>query len=352
MESISKEGSLNSDLILNFVVNSRFRVLRHLCLIFLLGAAFYYTPVEFAEPINTFAKVGLFVVLLSLFYINMYKLVPSFLFRDNYFGYFLWLIGLFVVIQLLAYNERHIIFAYIRPATAHQNDKPNLFAVSFVFIILIGASAAVKLFQRSIADNQRISDLETNTIKAELEHLKKQINPHFLFNTLNNANVLTQKDPEKASRVLMKLSDLLRYQLYDSARNKVFLTSDIRFLEDFLNLEKIRRDKFDFGITQEGPLSGVEIPPLLFITFIENAVKHNMDIENTPFVYVFFKLIGNDLHFNCINSKPKFEVSKNTNGGLGLANVYRRLELLYPGKHTVNVQDNHETFSIDLKINL
>jgi LytS/YehU family sensor histidine kinase len=140
--------------------------------------------------------------------------------------------------------------------------------------------------------------------------------------------------------------------LYDSARNKVFLTSDIRFLEDFLNLEKIRRDKFDFGITQEGPLSGVEIPPLLFITFIENAVKHNMDIENTPFVYVFFKLIGNDLHFNCINSKPKFEVSKNTNGGLGLANVYRRLELLYPGKHTVNVQDNHETFSIDLKINL
>ena len=121
-------------------------------------------------------------------------------------------------------------------------------------------------------DTQLINELERSKTLTELEQLKNQINPHFLFNMLNNANVLTKKDPEKASQVLMKLSDLLRYQLYDSSRDKVLLTSDIHFLEDFLNLEKVRRDNFDYMISKEGNLSGVFIPPLLFISFVENAV--------------------------------------------------------------------------------
>jgi LytS/YehU family sensor histidine kinase len=182
--------------------------------------------------------------------------------------------------------------------------------------------------------------------------LKKQINPHFLFNTLNNANVLTQKDPEKASQVLMKLSDLLRYQLYDSARNKVFLTSDIHFLEDFLNLEKIRRDNFDFSITLNGELQGVEVAPLLFITFVENAVKHNIDAENSSYVYLFFSVIDDELNFHCINSKPHIRVAKSKNGGLGLTNVMRRLELLYPGRHELKVTDTLETFNVHLTIKI
>jgi len=150
---------------------------------------------------------------------------------------------------------------------------------------------------------------------------------------LNNANVLTKKDPNKASEVLMKLSDLLRYQLYDSARDKVLLTSDIRFIEDFLNLEKVRRDNFDFLISKEGDLSGVQIPPLLFISFVENAVKHNNDTEKLSFVNLFFNVSNNELSFKCINSKPKIKAIKNVTGGLGLKNIKRRLELLYPSTH-------------------
>jgi LytS/YehU family sensor histidine kinase len=282
----------------------------------------------------------------------MYWLVPRFLFKDNYLGYFLWNILLFAIIQTIGLTAKHFLSAYIKPSYNHPNDEPNLFAFSFVFIVLIGAAAAVKLFQRWIVDSQRINELETATVQSELENLKKQINPHFLFNTLNNANVLTQKDPEKASQVLIKLSDLLRYQLYDSARNKVFLTSEMHFLEDFLNLEKIRRDDFEFTITQDGDLNGIEIAPMLFITFVENAIKHNIDAENSSFVYVFFSVVDGAVHFHCINSKPRITVAKSGSGGLGLANVMRRLELLYPHRHDLTVTDNIETFNVHLAVKL
>jgi len=351
MAPVNTLRNFNNDIILRIIVERRYRLFRHLALICLLGAAFYNGKMEFSEPVNTYVKTAIFLILLSLFYINMYWLVPKLLFRDNYMGYFLWNIVLFILVQLLAHSVKHFVSTYFKDPLEHKDD-PNLFAIYFVFMVLIGASAAVKLFQRWIRDTQRINELETITIQSELEHLKKQINPHFLFNTLNNANVLTQKDPEKASQILMKLSDLLHYQLYDSARTKVLLTSDIRFLEDFLNLENIRRDNFDFTLTQDGQLQGIEIAPLLFITFVENAVKHNIDAEERSFVYVFFAMLKDELHFHCINSKPKIKVKRDKDGGLGLANVMRRLELIYPEKHDLRVTDNAGNFNVHLIIKL
>nr|WP_262903597.1 histidine kinase [Niabella beijingensis] len=200
-------------------------------------------------------------------------------------------------------------------------------------------------------DRQLIYELEQSKTYAELEQLKNQINPHFLFNMLNNANVLTKKDPEKASQVLMKLSDLLRYQLYDSAREKVLLTADIHFLEDFLNLEKVRRDRFDFLISKEGNLSGVQIPSLLFISFVENAVKHNNDATKPSYVNLYFDVRNDELFFKCINSKPILKSDGNA-GGLGLANIRRRLELLFPATHRLIIEDDTETYCAALTIKL
>ena len=201
-------------------------------------------------------------------------------------------------------------------------------------------------------DAQLINDLEQAKTSAELEQLKNQINPHFLFNMLNNANVLTKKDPDKASQVLVKLSDLLRYQLYDSAREQVFLTSDIHFLEDFLNLEKIRRDSFDFIISKEGDLNGVQIPPLLFISFVENAVKHNNDSEKTSYVNLEFKNQNGELIFKCVNSKPIVKAVKNNSSGLGLANIKRRLQLLFPDSHILKIEDSETIYAVMLSIKL
>jgi len=219
-------------------------------------------------------------------------------------------------------------------------------------LVLVGASAGIKLFQQWIKDAQHINELESRTIHTELEQLKKQINPHFLFNMLNNAIVLTRQDPEKAAQLLMKLSDLLRYQLYDSKLNKVLITSDIQFLTDLLNLEKTRRDNFEFKVDQKGELNGIQIPPLLFTVFVENAIKHNADADNTSYVDLHFEVHNNQLLFTCINSKPeKMAVQKNE-GGLGLANVTRRLELLFPHKHVLSIKNETHIFHVNLVIDL
>ena len=271
----------------------------------------------------------------------MYVLVPKLLFRNKNIEYCLAVISIIIVVAICGY--------FFNPFDKGHGLNIPLF--SFLTVLLLAASSSIKLFQKGMMDKQLIYELKQSKTSAELEQLKNQINPHFLFNMLNNANVLTKKDPEKASQVLMKLSDLLRYQLYDSARDKVLLTSDIHFLEDFLNLEKVRRDSFDFLISKEGDLSGVQIPPLLFISFVENAVKHNNDATKSSFINLYFDVRNNELFFKCINSKPMLKSVNNT-GGLGLTNVKRRLELLFPATHSLTIEDDSERYCVTLTIKI
>ena len=339
MSKISDKNLPKKNWVIEFLIAPKFRVYRHLSLILLISLVLYNSGPEVAAPTLT-----LFLFLL-LFYINMVILVPKLLFRNKYVLYLVSIAGI-VAVSVKIYFLGRYLFDSI---PAEEEINIPLFA-SLVFV-LIAASSSIKFFQKLIADKQLIYELEKSKISAELEQLKNQINPHFLFNMLNNANVLTKKDPDKASQVLMKLSDLLRYQLYDSAREKVLLTADIRFLEDFLNLEKVRRDNFDFLISKEGDLSGIQIPPLLFISFVENAVKHNNDATKSSYVNLFFEVRNNELVFTCINSKPALKaISKS--GGLGLANIKRRLALLFPESHVLEITDKQGTYSVTLTIKL
>ena len=186
----------------------------------------------------------------------------------------------------------------------------------------------------------------------ELDLLQSKINPHFLFNMLNNANVLIKRNPEEASKVLFKLEDLLRYQINDSSRERVSLASDICFLNDYLNLEKIRRDNFQFTLRQEGEVDSIWIQPLLFIPFVENAVKHSFDSEHSSYVHVFFKVDAHRLDFRCENSKPVVAVRQGKVGGIGLANIQRRLGLLYPEHYKLEQREDENLYSVILSITL
>jgi LytS/YehU family sensor histidine kinase len=221
------------------------------------------------------------------------------------------------------------------------------------FGTLTAASTAIKLFQCWIKDKLRILELEKNTMQSELELelLKNQITPHFLLNTLNNTNVLINTEPEKASDVVITLSDLLRYQLYESTRENVFLSSDIRFLKDFLDLEKIRRNQFEYVITVNGN-SNILVPPLPFIPFVENAVKHSAGCKREAFVKLDFMADEKELDFVCINSKPVNSVHANGSGGLGLANIRRRLGLLYEGRATLRIDKTNDIYKVSLNIKL
>lgn len=330
------------------LISKKHRLYRHAILIVFSIIVLYYSPPEYYEPYETFGRAVTFFQILLLAYTNMYFFVPRFLFKKKYLSYGVAILISMVISGIIHRTAAHYLKPFLLP---NEVDAVNFLTFSFAIMVLTVASASVKLFQQWILDAQLINDLEQAKTNAELEQLKNQINPHFLFNMLNNANVLTKKDPDKASEVLIKLSDLLRYQLYDSAREKVLLTSDIHFLEDFLNLEKIRRDYFDFIISKEGNLSGLQIPPLLFISFVENAVKHNNDASRQSYVHLFFDVHDNELYFKCTNSKPTLKAVRKA-GGLGLANVRRRLELLFPQSHKLEIVDEEETYTVTLIIKL
>lgn len=340
--------TMEANWMVEFFISEKYRFGRHLLLIVFSIVVLYYSPPDYVQPFETYNRIVIFFQIIILAYSNSYYFVPKFLLRKKYISY-----GLSVLSGMVLAYVAHEVAAYYFKSNLlpNEDDDINFFTYSFMIIVLIFASAAVKLFQQWISDAQLIHDLELAKTSAELEQLKNQINPHFLFNMLNNANVLIEDAPKKASQVLMKLSDLLRYQLYDSGREKVLLTSDIHFLEDFLNLEKVRRDNFSLMISKEGDLSGVQIPPLLFISFVENAVKHNNDSAKASFVNLFFNVSNDELFFKCINSKPTVK-SVRKSGGLGLANIKRRLELLFPSAHDLKIEDGEDTYCVTLILKL
>lgn len=345
--------NLNHQPFLRFLVSPRFRIYRYLILLIFLAFIPYDDKLRFRADVDLYIRLGIFTFFMLVLLLNMYLLVPRLLFTNRYLPYFIAVLLLISLSYATFYIFLQIMQPYhIGPITPNNRPIRNLFGFILFFGAFFAASSAVKVFQRWVLDSYQLNELQKSTMQSELEQLKNQINPHFLFNTLNNANVLVQRDPEKASQVLMKLSDLLRYQLYDSTRQQVLLTADIHFITDFLNLEKIRRDNFEFLVSKEGNINGIQIPPFLFITFVENAIKHNMDAEKQSYVHVYFRVQAEALYFTCINSKPEIPAVRSHNGGLGLSNVQRRLQLLYGNNGQLEIKEDPATYQVNLIIKL
>ncbi|MDR1747261.1 MAG: histidine kinase, partial [Tannerella sp.] len=187
-------------------------------------------------------------------------------------------------------------------------------------------------------------------MRAEVEQLQNQINPHFLFNMLNNINVLVKENPTEAVSVLNRLNEMLQYQFNAGGKTAVLLADDIRFLTDYLNLEKIRRDNFEFSIDTENITEGTTVPPLLFIPFVENAVKHGNDNIRGSFIRLKFEQRDKQLIFSCINSKPAERQRTNKTGGIGLINVRRRLDLIFGNDYSLEINDKDDIFEVVAEI--
>lgn len=342
-----------SDWLLRFLINPGYRIRRHVVLLLfslvMVSVNFY---IELFTEKNIPLSIGLGLILLVPIYLSVFVLTPRYLLH-NRFGHYLASVMVVVLLSLLCsyFLQLDVNNDHFKNGEIWFSIVALLSSVVLLTMIIVGASSVV-VFRHYVLSAQRIGKLENATMQSELEQLKNQINPHFLFNMLNNANVLIRENPPEAVRVLAKLKDLLKYQLKDSDSDQVRLEDDIRFLTDYLNMEKIRRDNFDFIISTEGDLLNVTLPPLLFIPFVENAVKHNNDNKILSYVHICFKLRGGDLTFICINSKPAKQKLKETDCGLGLANISRRLELLYDTGHTLKIDETEITFTIDLHLTL
>jgi LytS/YehU family sensor histidine kinase len=347
---------------IRFVSEKKYRWLRHALFIF-GGLILAYkgdigvpddprTP-EFVRAIIIYDTIT-FLFIIGLLYFMILVLIPRLLFRSKVF---LFSISFFMIIVLIYLMVWFLDQNYIKPLDTANIIQQHI-ELSFMHFVQVGAVTTVLtgsvvglvIFKKWINDIQRMNELHETNLKTELEQLKSQVNPHFLFNTLNNLYVLMKTDPEKASQVLLGLSDLLRYQLYDSAKEKILLSKDIVFMENLLSLEKIRKNDFTYEIHTEGNVDKVNLPPFLFIPFVENAIKHGASTVGHSYLRLNFHIGDKQLHFTSENSKPA--VKKNGVGGLGLKNISRRLELLYPGNHTLKIKDEADKYIVNLIIPL
>lgn len=360
------------DIILSFLLGDQHKTLRYVLfflVILIIVANDVMNNIDYLGETTRNKIVEWCVYLLTIFgfvFVNVFVLMPRFLLKGRVVAYFVSLFA-FILLMLSVIVALQVTLMY---ENNHQDEIGGWLLINMIssFVttsFLIAGTSSILLLRYWIRINKRIGELESATLQLELDMLKNQINPHFLLNMLNNVNVLIWKNPSEARRVVYELEDLLKYQFNESQQDKVSLTSDIRFLEDYLNLEKIRRDEFDYVVEKTGDMGDVLVPPLLFIPFVENAVKHNSDADKESYVYVAFKKTADELYFRCENSKPGRLIKADRSvdsinpdhfanfdkpGGLGLHNIRRRLALLYPGRHEMEIFDEEMRFVVELEI--
>lgn len=285
-----------------------------------------------------------------IYYINHYFLVPRLLKERGIVYYAAGVAGTVVVLypvlaQLiiwLPFNERFQIIS------SQPFDAENAWGVFAVLIGTLPVIVAIHWFRQ----HSTIAALEKQQVQAELDVLKQQINPHFFFNTLNNLYALSLTRSAKTPEVILQLSELMRYVIYEGQKEQVTLGAEVKYMEDYLHLQKIRMHKsVDVQLDYESYDPSLQISPLLLIILIENAFKHGVEpAENAAFLHMQLQTRKDEVYFSCRNSVEPAE--KDTAKGIGLENLRRRLELLYPGAHTLHTETDGHTFFASLKLQL
>ncbi|NPA35460.1 MAG: hypothetical protein GXO47_01275 [Chlorobi bacterium] len=322
-----------------------------------------------------FKAVELTVIHSAIFYFNLIVLIPRLLEKQKYITYALSVIVLMLVSSgLILYID-----IYLKPfgdvvmrgpginqmlSPEMQNafnlqKQPGILLIkrslvrnltSLLAIVL--ASIVYKMIYQKVSEEKKKAEIRSENLLSEMKFLKSQVNPHFLFNALNNIYALVLLKKENAPAMLMKLSEMLRYMLYECNDDFVPIGKEVLYINNFIELQKLKTEysqniEIDFSeIDKSTP-----VPPLLFIPFIENSFKHS-GITDTGNGWIRLKLkaMDNKILFNISNSIPSIKLSKDKTQGIGLENVKRRLELLYKGKHELEIKDTGTEFIVDLKI--
>lgn len=336
-------------------LNSRYRIYQHIIfwLFFYADAiASLFDPPGLLE--DYYMQIGLFVGDLIAVYFNLYFLIPKFLLKNRVRLYLLFST---LILVIFAFTN-HQLNQYLYADFILENEIPEEewytwsgLVNSFIFqVSVLGSAIGINIFKRFLRNRGKIEELENTNLKTELAYLKEQINPHFLFNALNNIYVQTRKRPKEASESILLLSDLLRYQLYDCVKEKVYLKGEIDYLKNYLKLDQLRKNKAEISFSINGNPNNLMVAPFIFLPFIENAVKHGLSIENESFIKINFDLSPDSISFAVENSIPNHK-TPNRVGGIGLANVQRRLDLLYPETHILKIEKSKETHKVSLVLN-
>ena len=316
---------------------------------FMLRYTDYDTP-DIAFKV-TFAKL---IDLIVMVYITNYLLIPFFLYKKRY-GPFVFLFLLMILIS--SATKMYIVGQLTDNATLFTLSgdlKGRLYDNVIPHFFLVIAGASFKLMFDQINLQKKMAELGKEKAEAELNFLKSQINPHFLFNSLNSVYFLIDKNNPDARQALHKFSDMLRYQLYEANGEKIPIEKEISYLQDYVHLQQLRKDenyKVQFNCSPE--VKNFSIEPLLLIPFVENAFKHiSHKTDGSNFVKLDLTRNNGYFEFAVENSREKGMYTTELHGGIGMNNVKRRLELLYPDSHKLDVNEDPNTFKINLKLKI
>lgn len=298
----------------------------------------------------TFVKVA---DLALMVYVTNYILIPKLLYKKQYL--------LFAVLFVLLIFSFSILKMYIeidlmklQGFKIWDRFKVRVYDNVIPHILLVSTGAAFKLLTDYARAQRRLGEMAKEKAETELNFLKSQINPHFLFNSLNSIYFLIDKQNTDARQTLLRFSDMLRYQLYDCNASSIAIEKEVHFLEDYIRLQQLRKDQqYEVAVTVGKEVKGFSITPLILIPFVENAFKHiSHHSEAKNFVHVELQRSNGTFTFLVENSKDDTQRVTEPAGGIGLTNVKRRLELLYPGRHELRVSNTETQFKIALNIHL
>lgn len=291
----------------------------------------------------------------GLSYLNYFYWLPRFLKHKNLARYLLEFIVPFTIIVTAHIFLKRYIYIEVKEAKGFLFSQKFYIQHAMVTLFIMFFVGMLRFAQDWFDLESKKKEIENERLTAELRFLKAQINPHFLFNTLNNLYYLAMINSPNTTEVIEKLSQMMRYMLYDSNHPKVALTKEIEYMKNYISLEKLRLDNqvpINFDI--EGNPDEVKIVPLIFITFLENAFKHGVSNSSTnAYVNIKIDIEGQNCIYSVENSKlPQNMENTNEKSGIGLQNVNRRLDLSYPKNYELTVNEDEKDYKIVLKLNL
>jgi sensor histidine kinase YesM len=297
------------------------------------------------------------VINIPFFYLNTEILLPKLLRAKGVIIYLVTLTGAIVFMlwvheELFHWAYSHFIHPEGQGSGSGGPRRGGLMRMIFQLLFYAAIGTSYRLISDRMKEDEQIKEQENERLKSELSFLRSQISPHFMFNVLNSVVSLSRRKPEMVEPVVVKLSELMRYMIYETNDSIVPISKELAYLESYIDLQRIRfGDDIQINFTHElGPTSS-SIEPMLLIPFVENAFKHGVGFIENPTIEIELKDSAKELTFHVANKKgATLNEKKDESSGIGLANVNRRLELLYPSNHELVIKETDSEFEITLII--